>query len=644
MGQAAAPSPKATPQGPVRCFAAVAPPSSEPGSAIAVAIFDSLANESHVPHCSGRMRQARGQDGRGAGVSEGGWHSMAGQGKATQGKTGQGRQLRCIMLIINISISIILMMMMMSIRDHYHHHPPGPVGPAGRPGPSAIGRLRCGCVESGWMGRFLGGGKNPYGVGNAGPGWPLSLVARKTVSYQGSSLARWWERDCLPGASLRGRYEGNDDGRFSLVSFPTSISRDATPSLLAAGGGAISIHSSIIISKMGFVPSLCVRVCADGLVCRSASSVRLCAVRRNSGRPMPIWQSSELGRAAGHGNTSYASLTDGVSGPNSIRVLGLVALSSARCLASWGHAAASWPPLWPSLPLPPSSPTLCTARSGLGCHAICHVVTARGAISISILIRPPLLKSRARAGTGFRPVWKRSSPGRGNGKSGQSGLWVGFKCRPGGGMGGVPLLPGVCLSLPPSPSLSPAAVHLRFVTCWSSHSRSGATIECRKVADAGLGLLPGAGKPGAAWGLLQPGAWAQAWLGHSDRQAGSQNTCHMPPHRVPNTLGIGAGDGPFREGVFYFQPIAFLNHPLPFLPPDRSTPSPGFRCPRTRGARRIDIDGGGTLLCTETQVPGWVGSRLCLRLSGGGERWGGGFEAVLRGACWRSAFSSSSTT
>lgn len=115
------------------------------------------------------------------------------------------------------------------------------------------------------MGRLLGGGKNPYGVGNAGPGWPLSLVARKTVSYQGSSLAQWWEgggdRDCLPGASLRGRYEGNDDGRFSLVSFPTSISRDATPSLLAAGGGAISIHSSIIISKMGFVPSLCVCVC-----------------------------------------------------------------------------------------------------------------------------------------------------------------------------------------------------------------------------------------------------------------------------------------------------------------------------------------------------------------------------------------------
>lgn len=89
MGQAAAPSPKATPQGPVRCFAAVAPPSSEPGSAIAVAIFDSLANESHVPHCSGRMRQARGQDGRGAGVSEGGWHSMVGQGKTGQDRAGQ---------------------------------------------------------------------------------------------------------------------------------------------------------------------------------------------------------------------------------------------------------------------------------------------------------------------------------------------------------------------------------------------------------------------------------------------------------------------------------------------------------------------------------------------------------------------------
>ena len=140
MGQAAAPSPKATPQGPVRCFAAVAPPSSEPGSAIAVAIFDSLANESHVPHCSGRMRQARGQDGRGAGVSEGGWHSMVGQGKTGQDRAGQGRQLRCIMLIINISISIILMMMMMSIRDHYHHHPPGPAGPASRAARALGGR------------------------------------------------------------------------------------------------------------------------------------------------------------------------------------------------------------------------------------------------------------------------------------------------------------------------------------------------------------------------------------------------------------------------------------------------------------------------------------------------------------------------
>ena len=197
---------------PVKHFAAVAPPSSEPGSAIAVAIFDSLARIScssllgkdETSERSGwawsRCQQGR-QDTR---------QDKARQGMGEQDKTRQG-------------MAVALYHAHHHQHQHQHHTdedddehcqgppppappaPPaparasGPAQPAGRPGPEARRQVGCGAVASsglaGWGSFLLGGGKNPYGK------WGHLFVARETVSYQGGRLA------CLVGGRGRGERE-----------------------------------------------------------------------------------------------------------------------------------------------------------------------------------------------------------------------------------------------------------------------------------------------------------------------------------------------------------------------------------------------------------------------------------------------------
>ena len=270
--------------------------------------------------------------------------------------------------------------------------------------------------------------------------------------------------------------------------------------------------------------------------------------------------------------------------------------------------------------------SLCTARSGLGCCqcAICH--GSHGVPCDLHLSLPSRSLSRLPQVQGQGQVSPGPGPGSGpsgrdhrqgehsgpSGQSGRSGLQVGCKCRREGHCClACASFPHSLLASSRSSSFRHVSViySLRATKCRNLRMlgwRGKGGKRCRGRQELGLGL---AAAVGLGWGATQIAKLA----------AKTRAACH---HRVPNTLGIGAGDGPFREGVFYFQPIAFLNCPSPLPSPRPIHPLSRFLLVAEGHAGSIST-AGLSLSVRRGQVPG-LGSRLCLRLSRGSKGGGGG--------------------
>ncbi len=233
-----------------------------------------------------------------------------------------------------------------------------------------------------------------------------------------------------------------------------------------------------------------------------------------------------------------------------------------------------------------------SARLGLASAAMpfCHVVTARGAISISILIRPPSSSPQEPGpGPGSGPSGRDHRQGEGVGRVGRVGFGWGSSAVVEGGWGGGFHCCLVCASLCllPFPSLPPPSI-------FAVSSRVGhPTPAAAQQLNAGScrwcwGLLPGRGKPGAALGP------AAAW-GLGSGLAGPLRSPSGQPKHVPHATA-SCSEYPWHRrwgwpvpgGCVLFSAYRVSEPPLPFLP-QTDPPLSRFPLPEDEGGHAGSI-------------------------------------------------------